>query len=42
MPGSTPSCTTAGLVLVRALAVADDGYVVVHTNQGLALLKPRE
>jgi probable HAF family extracellular repeat protein len=31
----------AGLVLVRALAVADDGYIVVRTNQGLALLKPR-
>ena len=32
----------AGLVLVRALAVADDGYIVVRTNQGLALLKPRK
>jgi hypothetical protein len=32
----------AGLVLVRALAVADDGYIVARTNQGLALLKPRK
>jgi len=32
----------AGLVLVRALAVADDGYIVVRTNVGLALLKPRK
>jgi probable HAF family extracellular repeat protein len=32
----------AGLVLVRALAVADDGDIVVRTNTGLALLKPRK
>jgi probable HAF family extracellular repeat protein len=32
----------AGLVLGHALAVADDGYIVVRTNQGLALLKPRK
>jgi probable HAF family extracellular repeat protein len=31
----------AGLVLVRALAVADDGNIAVRTNQGLALLKLR-
>jgi probable HAF family extracellular repeat protein len=31
----------AGLVLVRALAVADDGNIAVRTNRGLALLKLR-
>lgn len=32
----------AGLVLVHALAVADDGCIAVRTNRGLALLKPRK
>jgi probable HAF family extracellular repeat protein len=32
----------AGLVLVRALAVADDGDIVARTNTGLVLLKPRK
>jgi probable HAF family extracellular repeat protein len=32
----------AGVVLVRALAVADDGCIVVRTNLGLALLRPRK
>jgi probable HAF family extracellular repeat protein len=31
----------AGLVLVKALAVADDGNIAVRTNRGLALLKLR-
>ena len=31
----------AGLVLVQALAVADDGNIAVRTNHGLALLKLR-
>jgi probable HAF family extracellular repeat protein len=31
----------AGLVLVTALAVADDGNIAVRTNRGLALLKLR-
>ena len=31
-----------GLVLVAALAVADDGAIVVRTNQGLALLRPQK
>jgi probable HAF family extracellular repeat protein len=31
----------AGLVLLRALAVADDGAIAVRTNQGLGLLRPR-
>jgi hypothetical protein len=29
-------------VLVRSLAVADDGYIVVRANTGLALLRPRK
>jgi probable HAF family extracellular repeat protein len=31
----------AGLVLIKALAVADDGNIAVRTNRGLALLKVR-
>lgn len=31
----------AGLVLIKALAVADDGNIAVRTNRGLALLKRR-
>jgi len=31
-----------GLVLVRALAVADDGNIAVRTNKGLALLRVRK
>jgi hypothetical protein len=31
-----------GLVLVRALAAADDGNIAVRTNKGLALLRPRK
>jgi probable HAF family extracellular repeat protein len=31
----------AGLVLIKALAVADDGNIAVRTNRGLALLKLR-
>ncbi|MGX4643276.1 hypothetical protein [Massilia sp. SYSU DXS3249] len=31
-----------GVVLVSALAVADDGGIAVRTNQGLGLLRPRK
>ena len=31
-----------GLVLVQALAVADDGNIVARTNTGLVLLRPRK
>lgn len=36
-----PHDAPAGLVRVKALAVADDGNIAVRTNHGLALLKLR-
>jgi hypothetical protein len=32
----------AGLVLINAFAVADNGWIVAQANPGLVLLKPRK
>jgi len=39
---SPPSPVPEGLVLVAALAVADDGAIVVRTSRGLGLLRPHK
>jgi len=39
---SLPAPSRLLTVLVRALAVADDGNLAVRTNKGLALLRPRK